>query len=80
MTRQLASITKEELSIRLRHHFHLYEFSVADVPCYSWLQDGLHKLIYPVQHVLMLLRTGSPELRSERQVSYHSTRALLQYV
>lgn len=32
--------------------------------------DGLHRLLYPLQHVAQLLQAGGPaELRSERQVT-----------
>jgi len=31
--------------------------------------DGLHRLLYPLQHVVQLLQAGGPaELRAERQV------------
>eukprot|EP00775_Hariotina_reticulata_P010780 gene10779-10936_t len=44
--------------------------------------EGLHRLLYPLRHVVALLQQdGDPaQLRAERQVAYHASRALLQYI
>jgi hypothetical protein len=46
-----------------------------------WAQEGLSKLLYPIQTVVAQLRSGvsESELRGERQVAYHTSKALLQY-
>ncbi|KAF6254729.1 hypothetical protein COO60DRAFT_1642091 [Scenedesmus sp. NREL 46B-D3] len=43
--------------------------------------EGLHRLLFPLRHVSQLLQAGHvAELRAEKQVAYHASRALLQYV
>jgi len=45
-------------------------------------QEGLHRLLFPLRRLLALTREGGgmhPDVRTERQVAYHSARALLQY-
>jgi hypothetical protein len=44
------------------------------------LQEGLHRLLFPLRRLMAMAREdGNPDVRTERQVAYHSARALLQY-
>lgn len=39
--------------------------------------DGLHRLLYPLRHVVQLLQSGDPsQLRSEKQVGFTALQAL----